>query len=428
MLPKFGSVNMLLRTTGWRMKNGPSWSQVRFYFGDFISLRLTCLVGKPPVWMPPIATSRLNEDSGDYYRDQNAARFPSHPLEPAVRAVHDSDPEFATNSIDIFGCASTLENLLRFARGIDKSFRTLVDVVGNTVFLTRRENSPTELIPDVRGFGHTFPEAYTSWEGDIKGSQSHQRILRYSFGDIKILVRIKADGYFQDKIGLTQQGKEVEDSHATDSIDQSLASMLHAQAASSPTDASDKPLTVHPRGSRVPTAAVFDLKTRSHRKKDDDTLSEELPRLWVSQIPNFVLAFHDKGLFEDIRIQNVRREVEDWEQTNHHDLARFAALIHKVVSYARSNGGQQLELRRKDSGPLEIRESKVGQSGVLSADLESWWRLGKAAEGEGSDDDLLETKTGHLSDDDPLYDSDDSEKDFTACSAEDCGYCGHCSY
>src|SRR5437764_7357210 len=91
-------------------------------------------------------------------------------------------------------------NLLRFVRKIDKPFRFHVEVVGNTVFFIRREISPTELIPNVRGYGHTFPEAYTTWETDARGSESHQRIVMYTFGGLKCLVRFESDGYLRDLV------------------------------------------------------------------------------------------------------------------------------------------------------------------------------------------------------------------------------------
>jgi hypothetical protein len=36
--------------------------------------------------------------------------------------------------------------------------------------------------------------------------------------------------------------------------------------------------------------SVFDLKTRSIKRMDVDTLGDELARLWIGQIPNFVLS------------------------------------------------------------------------------------------------------------------------------------------
>jgi hypothetical protein len=81
--------------------------------------------------------------------------------------------DFDLSSLDIVGCGSTLSNLLRFCGGLDKDFRFNVDLVGDTIFLIRKESSLTALISDIRGYGHTFPEAYTIWELEVKGSASH---------------------------------------------------------------------------------------------------------------------------------------------------------------------------------------------------------------------------------------------------------------
>lgn len=41
----------------------------------------------------------------------------------------------------------------------------LVEVIAGTVHLIRRENTPKEQILGVRGYGHTFPEAYVYYLG-----------------------------------------------------------------------------------------------------------------------------------------------------------------------------------------------------------------------------------------------------------------------
>lgn len=141
--------------------------------------------GLPPRWNPPSETPQLKEDSGVFYRDRNASRLPLHPMEPAIESILRTRPSFAAVSstpIDIVACGSTLGNLLRFTSGDEKPFRMLVNVVGSTVHLIRREKSPNETIDDVRGYGHTFPDAYTTSDREARGSASHQRILSYCFG------------------------------------------------------------------------------------------------------------------------------------------------------------------------------------------------------------------------------------------------------
>ncbi|KAL2255186.1 hypothetical protein VTK26DRAFT_3909 [Humicola hyalothermophila] len=311
--------------------------------------------GKPPLWTPQANPRPLKEDSGRYFRDKNAARYPKHPVEPAVIASLLAEPELASK-LDLFACGSTLGNLLRFVTGPDKSFRMLVYKVQNTVFLVRRENSPTELIPDVRGFGHTFPEANTTWEPDVKGSASHQRLLRYDFGGLDILVRFEADGYFKgpgtesaNPPTASSSSTTVQDllkSFSTVTISPPLTGappgtsspslptapsptptitslrILTPVAHASPHHSSTAavPSSSPPAPTPTPHAALFDLKTRSiHTRqhphpdsnpnpKSKDHLALSLPRLWTTQIPTLILAFHTHGHFRrsDTEIHDMR--------------------------------------------------------------------------------------------------------------------------
>jgi hypothetical protein len=48
---------------------------------------LTLNSGKPPAWTPIKEHQKLKQDSGDFYRDVNAAHYPPYPTQPAVEAV-----------------------------------------------------------------------------------------------------------------------------------------------------------------------------------------------------------------------------------------------------------------------------------------------------------------------------------------------------
>lgn len=69
-------------------------------------------------------------------------------------------------------------------------------------------------------------------------------------------------------------------------------------------------LKVERAGQVVPQQAVFDLKTRCLKSKQPGIPSgdEFLPRLWVNQTSNMVLAYHTRGKFEsrDIHIVDMR--------------------------------------------------------------------------------------------------------------------------
>ena len=300
-------------------------------------------------------------------------------------------------------------------------FRILVEAVGSTVFFLRRDGSPTDVIHGVRGFGHTFPEQYTCWDRDVKGSESHQRVVQYRFGDFECAVRFEADGYLPD---LCNEQRSASDTSANDHS--ALSSLLQQATVSSHEPEDTTSLTILDGGHGIPQAAIFDLKTRSFKRKDDEILAEIVPRLWVSQIPNFVLAFHRYGKFDDIRIQDVRPAIQEWEQKQSETLRRFHDLLGHLIKFAHGEPDGRFEIVREESGDsLQLKEVAPGVNRVIPDELKErlLTRFYDAAE------DTTELSDRYAEDEvrSPSCDSD-SDKDFTACSASSCGYCGRCRY
>ncbi|KAL7793694.1 hypothetical protein V8C37DRAFT_415584 [Trichoderma ceciliae] len=363
--------------------------------------------GRPPLWKPLEHPRLLFEDYGVYYRDNNSAFFPKHPLEPAIISVMRMHPD--SLEISIVACNSTLGNLLRFARGVEGTFRMLVEVVGKTVHLVRRENSPKEQILGVRGFGHTFPEAYTVWAPDVRPSSSHHRILKYRFGGLDLLMRQSSDGYVED-----DEAKPLPVTASSTAGGEDIASHLESLSIGSPSiqPTKTKHLEVVGGGQLTPQPTIFDLKTRSIRSIDKDTLGEELPRLWLMQIPKFILAHHKHGLFCNIEVSDIRDELEDWERSHQLDLSRLSSLLHRIIAVALEKEDTLLEIVRVQGGPLEIRQRLPDAGVAFSEQVKEQWLEWLGDAGEANDD----------------SDSDNSSNgdDFTACNDE-CGYCGKCS-
>ncbi|GAD99220.1 conserved hypothetical protein [Paecilomyces variotii No. 5] len=336
--------------------------------------------GEPAAWTPLSKPVQLQEDSGLYYRDKNAARYPLYPLEPMIRAITMEKPEFSLESLDIVGCGSTFGSLLRFARGQGNPFRMLIEVVGNTVFFIRRENSPMETIPDVRGYGHAFPEAYTSWRESARGSESHQRLITYDFAGMSCLVRFEADGYLPNMIPdgsrtILEPTRGTNDVEANDLLS-SIEAATISTVLPTTTDTNSTTLEISKSGCYIPQCAVFDLKTRSAKRSNVDTLSEELGRLWIRQIPNFILAYHTFGKFNDIRVQDVRQELKQWEDSQKPGLLKFATLLQMVASFARSVDDGKLEVEfEQDSNILNLRSPGGVVSSVLPSYLTDKWDL-----------------------------------------------------
>jgi len=335
--------------------------------------------GSPPAWTPPASDITLPQDSGDVFRDVNAARYPSYPTEPAIRALLLMQENPDLKSLDIVACGSTLGKLLSFASSDSRGFRFDVDLIGNTVFFIRKESSPTELIKDIRGYGHTFPEAYTTWDADVANSCSHQRIIQYDFGGLKILLRSETDGYVR-KASLTVPKPKA--SNETSSSD-AIGSLSIAPSALSSSSANPN-LIIRNFGTPIPQSRIFDLKTRSiYNPFKIDTL---LPRLWANQTPNFLLAVHKSGVFDSPNMKPIKSEVQAWEKDNATVLARFHAILKRIMDVAHEEKdagrgkmevswdgiGEVLKVTRQIEGrdvlPIDLREKwlKCGGSGVGS--------------------------------------------------------------
>ncbi len=385
---------------------------------------------------------------GTYFRDKNAAYFPEHPMEPAIVAVCKQARNTDLAHVDVVACASTFGNLLRFVRHADldqrdrKQFRMIVERVEDqdqkgadnrsTVFFVRRENSSRELIPNVRGFGHTFPEAYTTWDADARASVSHQRVLRYHFGGLAWLVRLEADGYIpgdDDDAGRVG-GRQRPDA----TLDSLLAeTSVTGETALSKATASGASLQIRQGGRVQPQDSIFDLKTRSVRKRDDGILlGQELPRLWVGQIPNLILAYHKDGLFEDIQVLRVRDKIQLWESAQAEALKKLIALVRLILVEIDKTPSGKLEVCHTEMGRLDIRQPGPGVTDALSAEARKMWAdcrrtdCGSDGNHDRGDEDYNSDENSSVDDGIELS-WNDAADDYTACSNA-CGYCGRCSY
>ena len=317
--------------------------------------------GSPPAWTPPATDSQLKPDSEDVFRDINAAHYPSYPWEPTFRSLQAMQPDHDLQSVDIVGCGSTLGNLLRCAGSKSKTFRFDVYVIGNTVLFVRKESSPTELITDLQGYGHTFPEGYTIWDPDVRNSCSHQRIIQYEFGGLKFLVRTETDGYVKE--AAAKELSSAANSTSQLSIDDAVAKM----AVSNAEVAQDRQLQVKMQGTKVHQDQIFDIKTRASYKPYD--MNEILPRLWLNQTSKFLIAYHERGLFDKPEVQDVSQEVIQWEEDNSSLLARFHALVKRIVDVVRDSEEEQCEVSWDGQGPLCVTKQIADGRRALPPDL-----------------------------------------------------------
>ncbi|KIW74522.1 hypothetical protein Z517_11292 [Fonsecaea pedrosoi CBS 271.37] len=234
---------------------------------------------------------------------------------------------------------------------------------GKHVFLIRKENNPCDTIPDVRGYGHMFPEAYTNWDPACIGSQSHQRLVSYSFGGLNLGVRPETDGYFPRKLEDDNQAKRPGSYTASGNSKDVASAFARTKVFSDdvPSDLTDSKALKVCHGEHVcPQESIFDLKTRAPHNCMD--MNEMHVRLWVNQVPNFIVAYHDRGAFKDVQIKDVRAGVEDWEDNNKETLERLKEVLNLLDVLAQKQVNWRIEILRVAKGNLAVWSNTSGNA------------------------------------------------------------------
>ena len=326
--------------------------------------------GSPPSWSPPNIVPELTEDFGEYFADPNAARFPSHPTEPSALALFIMQPSFDSSKVDVYGCSHTLDHLLAFVNDHWDSFVFDIELIGNTLFLVRREDPPDRTIDGVRGYGHSFAQAYTQWPTNVADSETHQRLARYNFGDLTCLVRYEGDGYFNDEADAMAEHISNEAARADEPAAFSSTTALMDPPEESAISQSGHHIKYagHERGEN----AMFEVKTRAVYRPLN--MEYVYPRLWMRQVKRFIAAYHDgHGEFEDIQIQNHGPQVREWEIKNQTSVRSLHAVLKLLKKAVKDSGYRKAMIRRLDRGPLEVRQHEDSSGSALPTYLRKRW-------------------------------------------------------
>lgn len=233
------------------------------------------------------------------------------------------------------------------------------------------EIKTTEFIQGFRGFSHNFEKAYTKRQ---IGSTGHHRIVSYHFGDMKCIVRHETDGYIDNKTGSVAVTGAAE-------VTDSLSDMLGTLSLSKSDDtASYLPaIIVKTDGRAVDLSSTQEIKTRAAGRELD--MVEVASQLWISQTPNLVVGCHRKGVFDDVRLRNMKQDICNWEVTNQNALRNLACLMKKIITVVKRSGGRNAVV--KYDGGTKLRIVPGEQKRALPDDLYSKWEVKKQ-----KDDDL----------------------------------------
>ena len=163
------------------------------------------------------------------------------------------------HNVDLVTNRNSLRHLLGFVRGKAKSsFRIDLNIVHNTLVMTRREKSTREFIGKNQksGFGHTFEHAFTESDPNMRSS-GHHRVIRYTLGNLKCVVRFEVDAWYDDNAEPTASETHVLSMEGkSDNISDSLANLSMSGGRKRST------VVLHD-GCLVPCSATVEFRTKS---------------------------------------------------------------------------------------------------------------------------------------------------------------------
>ncbi|KAJ5542152.1 hypothetical protein N7535_004575 [Penicillium sp. DV-2018c] len=322
--------------------------------------------GCPHLWSPPTTPRKVAKDSGLIPIAQNAFRHPESPLEPLFRSLYIEQPSYNIHGVDLITDRNNIRMLLSFVNPTlsgysQEPFTIHVEVTSGTVIFCRAETETYRFIGprDFRGHGHEFEKAFT--RAQVSGSTGHHRVISYNLGDLKLIVRYETDGYVEEVSKLQSQS---EDSANEDSLSK-MEDLSPSQSENHHHLPTESKLVIQKEGKQVPIKSTLEIKTRVAHKRI--SIQEVLPQLWASQTPNLVRAYHRGGIFEPPEVQDVTRDIAEWEKSHAKDLWSLVVLVKEIIKVVRENNGNAVIKYdgRSDGLTVRVRE----ESRMLPDDL-----------------------------------------------------------
>lgn len=321
---------------------------------------------------------------GLYCPQQAAYRPPKYPYEPLYKALSIMGPESDFKDTDLVTNRRCLQMLFQFASGNPfQDFRIDLHMVHNTLFLTRREQR-TYFVVNARGttkVGSNFESAFTTAEPGLEHSSSHHRVLRYTLGDLKCVVRFEADACCNEKQNdlqaLDQSCVSLFSSLSEEKIRakcKQLFSVESEEAAAAAAAAGDISAGTYVvlGGRIVPSSTMAELKTSQGGKF---SVARHLPQLWFGRTSNLLIGTHTDGTFYKLEAVDLARQLLEWERTHQEQLRKLTWLIAELRKTVQSTPGGYCILVGKGKARKTTVYAAAKRTSVLPDDIiKQFWR------------------------------------------------------
>ena len=221
---------------------------------------------------------------------------------------------------------------------------------------------------DTHGYGSAAEKAFTTPEPSLKDVTNHYRVICYSFGGLKFVVRFQVDAH----LPLNQSSCS-----SAQTINDISASFVKETKSNIKKEINTRSLQVISDGSIIPSSALVEI--RSHRRHEREPVLERvLPQMWFGRIPHLALVPYDRGTVESVELLRVANHLHSWEMENQEALRMLASLIAELREIALQGKGKVFKAicNRRDFEP-KLRIYEAGNRSLsLPPDkfIKQFWR------------------------------------------------------
>ncbi|KAA8897627.1 hypothetical protein FN846DRAFT_910298 [Sphaerosporella brunnea] len=268
--------------------------------------RAIIVPGSPPVWSPPPLPITIPADKGLYSIDPTRLVFPTCPLEPVFRALEITAPHLKLSDFDVISDRRNLRLLYACAGGSTQAFRIDAETAGGKTLLlsvfTGRRVSYAKGTPAC-GYGMNFEKAFTKRLECSRGSTHHHRVIDYSLGGLRFMVRFEVDACIASK---------------------PMTRRYQKRTVTAPTG-----LKVYVRGALAKPGSIAELKTGRY-EAGSLACSDNMAQLWFSQTPIlFSGRYKGQGNFETVERKDVIAigKMKRWEESHAEKLKKLVRLL-----------------------------------------------------------------------------------------------------
>jgi hypothetical protein len=333
---------------------------------------------------PPLPC-KVEQDSGEVWKDQHISRVFNFQFEPLFQALSAMNPDVRFHEVDIVVRSSILLLLLDVAQGKNKqTFILELKMVGKTLFIHSKGSG--KVVATKESYGRNFEDQFTQPTGELDADGYH-RVLRYTLGPLILVVRLETDAFL-------------------DGVEVSADTTFHGYKSFDPS--SQHSGISHPYatslvlgGCLVPQSVVTELKTTNAGV--GAIVAKSLPQLWAGQYNTIVVGDRKSGevdpnsnlsrkqkkaaaeklalekkegedhgfaMFYSADVKDIRQDRNDWEDDNQSGLRKLASLLKEMMGAVGKAKGGKVFLRKVDrTGPLELYEGGEDMTDALPKEI-----------------------------------------------------------